>query len=138
MAEMDPDDVAGDFEVDWIVDEVPQGRSSMYLVKWKGFELNIGDGREEKVRAVSRPNAGQDAPKPVDIGLIHPSTHLHHETPNPCCAMCLLSVFIVPHRVTGSPSATCRAPMRLTRGSRRSRTTTWPTWQLVRICLMKH
>lgn len=49
VAEMDPDDAAGDFEVDWIVDEVPQGRSSMYLVKWKGYELNIGDGREEKV-----------------------------------------------------------------------------------------
>ena len=32
------------------MDEIGSGRNAMYLVKWKGYELNIGDGKDVKVR----------------------------------------------------------------------------------------
>ena len=38
-----------EFVVDCIVDEFGAGRGIMYLVKWKGYELNIGDGDNVKV-----------------------------------------------------------------------------------------
>lgn len=46
--ENDTEEAEGDFEVEAIVDETKIGARTFYLVKWKGFELRPGDGRDVK------------------------------------------------------------------------------------------
>jgi len=38
----------GDFEAECIVDEWQMGKEKYYLVKYKGYELRIGNGRSDK------------------------------------------------------------------------------------------
>ncbi|GAX85260.1 hypothetical protein CEUSTIGMA_g12679.t1 [Chlamydomonas eustigma] len=43
------EDQSGDFEVDYILDEFASGpRDLHFLVKWKGYEVNIGNGKDVK------------------------------------------------------------------------------------------
>jgi len=46
--EVDETETEGDYEVQWIVDEWGKPGAMMYLVKWKGYELNPGDGLDSK------------------------------------------------------------------------------------------
>jgi hypothetical protein len=49
VEDIKPEDLSGDFDVDYILDEFDAGpRNLIFLVKWKGYELNIGNGKDMK------------------------------------------------------------------------------------------
>ncbi|KAF5829826.1 hypothetical protein DUNSADRAFT_15444 [Dunaliella salina] len=48
IQELTMDDLVGDYEVERIVDEFVTNKSKWYLIKYKGYELRLGNGENDK------------------------------------------------------------------------------------------